>query len=298
MEFVKVPLVSEIEVTHLVSLHYFEFAKGFIFEGESHDFWELLYVDKGEIEVTADTSSFVLGQGDIIFHKPNEFHSVWANRKSGPNIIVVCFECHSETMRLFENKLFCLNDTERNWMAGILKHGFAAYTPPFDLPRVHDLIKREGAPFAAEQLLRIHLELLLLSLAERAESGQSLAESRGLSLAAMERNEDELLKRALSYMEQHVHSDLTLDQLCARLHIGQSRLSELFKRKAGQSVMKTYKGMKIEAVKLAIREERFNFTEIAEQFGYTSIHTFSRHFKNAVGMTPSEYAKSVKARVP
>ncbi|TNJ65739.1 helix-turn-helix domain-containing protein [Paenibacillus hemerocallicola] len=294
MNFVKTPLETAIEITHLFSLHYFEFAKDFIFEGEAHDFWELLYVDKGEIEVTADSAGYVLKQGDVIFHKPNEFHSVWANRKIGPNVIVVCFECRSAAMKLFENKLFCLNDQERNWMAGLVRHGFAAYEPPFDRPRVHDLIRRNDAPFGSEQLLRIHLELLLLSLATR---GEAVPQSNRLSSAAMERSEDELLKRTVAYMEEQLCANLTLEELCARFHVGQSRLSALFKERLGMSVMKTYKNLKIERVKLMIREERRNFTEIAEQLGYNSIHTFSRHFKTAVGMTPTEYAKTVKARV-
>ena len=38
-----------------------------------------------------------------------------------------------------------------------------------------------------------------------------------------------------------------------------------------------------------------NFTQISEQLGYTSIHYFSRQFKKVTGMTPSEYASSIKA---
>ena len=43
-----------------------------------------------------------------------------------------------------------------------------------------------------------------------------------------------------------------------------------------------------------IREGRRNFTEIAAALGYQSLHYFSRHFKKVTGMTPSEYARSVK----
>ena len=44
-----------------------------------------------------------------------------------------------------------------------------------------------------------------------------------------------------------------------------------------------------------IREKQYNFTEIAQRLGYSSVHYFSRHFKQVAGMTPSEYAASVKA---
>jgi transcriptional regulator GlxA family with amidase domain len=197
-------------------------------------------------------------------------------------------------MAAFENKIFCLNDQERNYMASVIKHGFATYLPPFDQLRIHDLVRRDDAPLGSEQLLRIHLELLLLSLAAR---GESLPKSTRLSSAAKERSDDDLLERAIAAMEQQITASLTLEELCSRLHVGQSRLSALFKEKLGSGVMKTYKSLKIERAKLLIREERYNFTEIAERLGYSSIHTFSRHFKSATDMTPTEYAKTVQARI-
>src|SRR5690606_17768272 len=108
MVFVRTKLHTDISVNHLISLHYFEFGKDYIFEGEKHDFWEFLYVDKGEVEVTADAVGYVLKQGDIIFHKPNEHHSVWANQRIAPNIIVVSFECRHQAMDFFKDKIFSL----------------------------------------------------------------------------------------------------------------------------------------------------------------------------------------------
>jgi len=67
MEFIKAMLNKEFVIKSIVSLHYFEFAKDFLFKGEKHDFWEFLYVDKGEVEVLADESGYNLKQGDIIF---------------------------------------------------------------------------------------------------------------------------------------------------------------------------------------------------------------------------------------
>lgn len=49
-----------INITRLVTIHYFEFAKDFVFDGESHDIWEMVYVDKGEILETAGTQTVVL----------------------------------------------------------------------------------------------------------------------------------------------------------------------------------------------------------------------------------------------
>lgn len=53
--------------------------------------------------------------------------------------------------------------------------------------------------------------------------------------------------------------------------------------------------MKIDFAKQLIRENDMNFTQISDFLGYSSIHYFSRQFKKLSGMTPTEYATSIKA---
>ena len=65
--FPKVTLEDTVVIDQIVSIHYFEYAKDFVFQGEKHDFWEFLYVDKGQAEVMADTDGYKLEEGDIIF---------------------------------------------------------------------------------------------------------------------------------------------------------------------------------------------------------------------------------------
>ena len=61
-------------------------------------------------------------------------------------------------------------------------------------------------------------------------------------------------------------------------------------------VIEFFSRMKIELAKQLIRENQMNFTQISDFLGYSSIHYFSRQFKKISGMTPSEYATSIKAR--
>ena len=51
----------------------------------------------------------------------------------------------------------------------------------------------------------------------------------------------------------------------------------------------------MDLAKQMIRENHYNFTQIADTLGFSSIHYFSRQFKRITGMTPSEYASSIKA---
>lgn len=71
MSYTGSKLNIDILITKLYTVHYFEYSKDYKFIGEAHDFWELVYVDKGDITAIAGDDEIALRQGDIIFHKPN-----------------------------------------------------------------------------------------------------------------------------------------------------------------------------------------------------------------------------------
>ena len=60
-----------ISIDAIVTVHYFEYRSTFSFAGERHDFWELVCVDKGEIEIYDGKAWSILRRGQIRFHKPN-----------------------------------------------------------------------------------------------------------------------------------------------------------------------------------------------------------------------------------
>jgi len=293
MGYVKTVLKEELPVKRIVTVHYFEFARDYVFEGEKHDFWEFLYVDKGEVEVMADTQGYKLKQGEIIFHKPNEFHNVWANGKVAPNLVVIAFECKSPAMKFFENKIMSIGDNERNLLAMIVKEARNAFSSPLDDSSLEKLERRPKAPFASEQIIKICLEQFLISLVRK---GNSINMESRLSTAAKERSYDDMCKRIISYLEENVSANLAFDDVCRYSGLSRTNLKVMFKEKTGTGVMEFYKNLKIETAKKMIREGMFNFTEIADRLGYASIHYFSRQFKKMTDMTPSEYAKSVKVK--
>lgn len=70
MGYEAIRLQRPLAVDDIVSVHYFEYSSNYYFEGECHDFWEFLYVDKGELDVRAGDVVQHLKKGQIIFHKP------------------------------------------------------------------------------------------------------------------------------------------------------------------------------------------------------------------------------------
>lgn len=290
MNYESLSPIRPVTVEQIVTVHYYEYASGYYFEGERHNFWELLYVDKGSLEVQADQRTVFLSQGQIIFHKPGEFHALRCNGPAAPNLVVVSFLCSSQAMDFFHDKVMLLGDSGKALLGRIVEEAGNAFLTPLDNPLTARMERRPDAPFGAEALLAAALEELLIRLIRRGT--KPTVEKSGSVIRA--RNRDELMSKVISYLESNLSHSLTLEQVCRDNLTGRSRLQQLFRDETGGGVMEYFGRMKIKAAQRMIREGKHNFTEIAAALGYQSIHYFSRHFKKTSGMTPSEYAASVK----
>lgn len=273
-----------IQVREIYTVHYFEYAGSYAFSGESHNFWELLYVDRGTLRVTAGSQVQELSRGQIIFHAPGEFHALSATGVA-PDLVVVSFGCDSPDMDFFQGLVTTAGEVERALLARIVEESTAAFSTPLDNPATKVLQRREQPPFGGEQLVCSALEELLIRLIRRRQQPVPPLHAPG---------EDESLKRVASYMEEHLDRPLTLEQICRDNLIGRSQLQKLFHAHTGGGVMEYFGNLKIQAARRMIREGRLNFTQIAARLGFQSVHYFSRRFRKVTGMSPSEYARSVK----
>lgn len=291
LEYYMTPLETVINIDKIVTIHYYEFSSNYVFKGEKHDFWEFLYIDKGEVEVMADTNAYKLTQGDILFHKPNEFHSEWANGKIAPNLVVISFECKDSAMDFFKDKIMKIDPAGKNLIAQIVKEGKEAFINA--LGDHNKLEKRENTLFGTEQLIKLYLELFLINLIRNGNQVNNSGRFNKSTLQIMEKN---LVNCIIEYMYENIGSDLSFDDICNQFSLGKTYLKTLFKNKTNKGVMTYFKNLKIEEAKKLIREQQYNFSQIADMLGYKSLHTFSRAFKETINMSPSEYATSVKAR--
>ena len=142
-EFHGTRLNDEIVIKKLYTVHYFEYSSKYRFTGERHDFWEFVYADKSDVTVVADDKEIFLEQGSIIFHKPNEWHNIFANGRTAPNVAIVTFECNSEAMRFFEGKILNVGQEQKKILSQII----AEYTNGFS--RTQTVWSAKRAVFSA-----------------------------------------------------------------------------------------------------------------------------------------------------
>ena len=286
--YVKTELKSVISISEIVTIHYYEFDKSFVFAGESHDFWEMVYVDRGRVRVKRDEEELILSQGEIIFHKPNEFHSIRAE-ESSPNFFVVSFDTASAAMKHFEGYHTVLNKTLAPFISSVIREAEATYDIPKNDPDLTHLSRKQNAPVGGEQLIKTYLEQLFVLLLRgmTREAGTSIFPSK-------ERLEGHLVVSMKKMIEERVTDAFRVGDLCAALGYSESYLCRLFREQTGETVAAYAVRVRIGRAKEMIREGRLNFTQIAARLGFQSAHYFSRRFKLITGMSPSEYAESVK----
>lgn len=289
--FVKQTNRKEISVSKIVTVLYFENSSSFVFGGESHDFWEFNYIDKGCMVVTIDGKEYLLKSGELVFFRPNQFHSLEARELSAPNHTVVSFVSNSKAMKYFENKIIALNSAERKLLSILLREGLSAYSPIDKQPPISGMREKKNAPIGAVQMTFNLLEEFLITLLRRSESGISIG-TRLVSPMYYDILPDRI-KEIAKYMEQNVRQNLSVNQIAKHFLLSESGLKKIFARDAGCGVTEFFNNMKIEKAKEYIRENEKNFTQISDELGFSSIHYFSRLFKKKTGMTLTEYRSSV-----
>lgn len=296
MAYNGITLKNSISVGKIYSIHYFEYMSNFKFPGESHNFWEFICVDKGEVGVTAGNDHYILKRGDIAFHKPNEFHAVEATGTIAPNLVVISFQCTDAPMDFFRNQILQIDDTERNLLAEIVIEARRCFDCRLDDPYLQNMPQKEPEILGAEQMIRLHLEHFLIHMLRRYAHPIPLKRARLKAQKSTKKRSDiELFNRVVDYLEANLKGKVTIEQICRENLIGRSQLQKIFREQSGLGIIEYFSLMKVNAAKQMIRTNKLNFTQISEQLGYTSIHYFSRQFKKVTGMTPSEYASSIKA---
>ncbi len=282
---VRRPLKSFINISGIHSLHYFEFKSDFSFEGEAHDFWEIVYIDKGCAIVTAESQKYFLTQGEIIFHKPNEFHSIEADRFDPPNVFIITFDCNSAPMKFFYDKRMSVPATLKKHITEIISNGMETYVLSDDNPYSKGLTMREEHPIGSEQLIKVNLEILLIKLIRYSQiTNKEPAESESY---------DKLTRNIIDILNNSIYSKVTVENICQELGFSRAYISARFKDKTGKTITEYFSELKINEAKYLIRKDQHSITEISDFLCFENPQYFCRVFKKLTKMTPTQYKSSV-----
>lgn len=103
----------------------------------------------------------------------------------------------------------------------------------------------------------------------------------------------EPVERARQYILDHIEDRLLLQDVANEVCISAGYLSTLFKRQYHQSLVSFINQAKVEYACRLIQERKYRISEISFRLSFENAYYFARVFKKYMGMTPTEYEKSL-----
>ena len=291
VQYEKNMLKSVININSVYTIHYFKYGKNFKVAPESHDFWEMVYVDSGEVGIIADDKEFTLKQGEAYFHRPNEVHTIFTDDSFG-NSAIISFDCRGKYANMLAGKIFAFGEFEKTLLSKIIFETPECFSDKLNEIYLTRMTKREDCPPLGEQTIKNCIELLLVSLLHF--NGES-DKVKNVAVNRSGAHSDKIVSNIIALLNEKLYSTVDLDTIAKQLFFSKTYIKTVFKKNMGISIIRYYLTLKIEESKKLISQKKYTCTEIADMLGFNSVHYFSRLFKAHTQMTPTEYAKSIKA---
>ena len=244
----------------------------------SHDYYELVVYEAGDIRYICDGGSFRLERGDVIIIPPTSFHMS----------IINC------QRTVYKRQVFYL------------------YPSVFDAmgaPTLSELLKSSDRPTVLsledhaqrERLLSLLGELSVLVGKDTAPLDAALALSRIIEIfwllnsggrAEKDRISDlpKSIVDIIGYIETRYAEISSISEIAEHFYYSREHLSRLFTKHFDTSVSDYLMKLRVEKSKALLLEGR-SVTEVAYAVGFGSHSAFVRSFSRVTDMTPTEYRR-------
>jgi YesN/AraC family two-component response regulator len=103
----------------------------------------------------------------------------------------------------------------------------------------------------------------------------------------IEKHENEHIKRAITYINNHLSDNLSLQSVCEAISISHCYLCDLFRREVHMTFSEYVLKQRIILAKQLLRNTNLSISVIAMRCGFNTVSYFCTCFKKVEGVTPS-----------
>ena len=235
---------------------------------ENYDYYLILMVDKGELEVEFAGKTFIARARDIVFidcKKPHAYRAKTA-------ISFRYFHFDGSSSKAFYDIL-----TARY---GHLMH-----------PQ-----KQISIESALNSLVSLAYDGLLNEYKISAQIHVILSELAAQS--ASEYNpQDTVITQAISYLEQHFTEEITVEDLASEVGLSAFYFSRLFRKFTNMSPHAYQIHLRVTLAKQLLASSNQAVERISDSCGFNSPQHFIRCFKQNAGCTPREYRRQTASKI-
>lgn len=267
-------LEKDFTIDKLFSLFSYRYQKGYYFEGEEHDFWEVVCVLDGEIGVSVDDKIYSVSKNQVVFHKPMQFHRLWAEKGTEPELFVVSFSVKGEMP--VGGVIYNLPEGGKENISDILETGAAI----FEFDDIFAINVKENSE-AKKHIFVNKLENLLISVYDVDNLSDNVVKSR----------KAEYFENAISLLKANTDKKLSVGYIAQSLKMSESNLKKIFKDFTGTGVIDYFIKIKISKAKQMLLSG-LSSKECAKVLGFDEQNYFSTVFKKETGLSPKNWLAS------
>jgi AraC-like DNA-binding protein len=259
-----------LNIKEIYTKFYQEKGLNYNFTGESHPYWELTYVDKGNLHTDINGITYNLNQGDLIFYAPLQFHTQYTLDNNTSSYLTINFNMDFNNYELLCNKVFTLNRNSYNTVKSLMD-------------------ELSSDTIYSNDLSLCYLKQLIINTLRLENSYNQYVPTTHMQQVY----EDNILNEILSFIDKNVNNKIYIEAICSKFCISNTTLHSLFKKNMNITVKNYINELKLNKSKELIKNSSHTISEISEMIGFSSIHYFSKKFKSHFGISPTEYAKSL-----
>lgn len=91
------------------------------------------------------------------------------------------------------------------------------------------------------------------------------------------------------YLQEHLSEEISLTLLADVFHLNPQYIGQLFKNEIGVNFLSYLTNIRMERAKKLLVSTDLPVSEVAQRSGYADYRVFTKAFKKAEGVTPSQY---------
>lgn len=249
------------------------------------DAFSFRFILKGSAEVFYSRQQFTLTTGDLVVFPPHQPHRFIG----GDDCVAITISVWKQKFEAIFNKALGHTHILKNFFLDTLtsrKEQFLLFhfTDQNHFPLIRELFAETCLPseYAYDICTNI-LEILILKALNYYHFDR-------IAQKDIRENDALMIPAALQYIHDQ-HKQLSLETLAEKFHYNPEYLSKKLKAETGKSFQQLLTEERIFIAIQLITSTNLAMEEIGTQVGYRSPVTFSRAFKNLIGISPGQYRK-------
>lgn len=245
-----------------------------------HDSYEIYYSISGGKQFLIDNRFYNIFPGDIFFINQYESHHLTQIDSQIHERIV--FSIYPDYLKALSTEVTDLDACFHN-RAQNSNHKISLI--PEEQKRflyyVHRLSDIQG--YGADLLEKAAFLELMVFLNKRFQKNYTIDTENDIS-------RHQQVDQILSYINQHIGEEFSLDRLSSHFYLSNSYLCRIFKNATGTTINKYVTAKRITLAK-ALLTDGYSVTETCERCGFNDYSNFLKSFTKATGVSPKKYSK-------